>query len=369
MGRRRHRLIALAIATAGALAAVPGPAGAATTCDRVASPTGSDSAAGTVAAPYRTTQKLVDSLSAGQTGCLRAGTYSFTSVKLTHGGIPVAPIKVTSYPNERAKLVGRLWVDVGANDVTFSNLDLDGTNPDGLPSPLVLGDDVTFTDDDVTNNHTGICFNVGAEGWEWAVAQRTVITRNRIHHCGRLPSTNHDHGIYLENTTDAHVTYNLIYQNADRGIQLYPNAQRTTISHNVIDRDGEGILFSGADGYASSDTVVTANIITNAVLRADVEAYWPSGNPVGHDNQVTNNCVFGGRSTIDTSAGGFTATANTFQDPQYVDGANGDYHLRSASPCLAVAGDTAAVLDGPGPPDTLPPSITSILPADGAGTR
>ena len=57
-----------------ALAATPAHA-AGTTCDRVAAPSGSDAAAGTESAPYATAQKLADSLSAGQTGCLRAGTY------------------------------------------------------------------------------------------------------------------------------------------------------------------------------------------------------------------------------------------------------------------------------------------------------
>jgi hypothetical protein len=71
------------------------------------------------------------------------------------------------------------------------------------------------------------------------------------------------------------------------------------------------------------------------------------------------NCIFGGRATIDTSGGGFTAAGNTFQDPQYVDGAKGDYHLRSTSPCLTVAGDTAALLDGT-PVDAAPDAVTVL---------
>jgi hypothetical protein len=52
------------------------PTSATVTCDRYAATTGSDSAPGTSTAPYRTAQKLTDSLGAGQTGCLVAGTFT-----------------------------------------------------------------------------------------------------------------------------------------------------------------------------------------------------------------------------------------------------------------------------------------------------
>ena len=85
------------------------PSGATVTCDRYAATSGSDSAAGTAAAPYRTAQKLADSLSAGQTGCLVAGVFN-ESLRLDHGGSPGNPIRLASAPGGRATLVGRLYV-------------------------------------------------------------------------------------------------------------------------------------------------------------------------------------------------------------------------------------------------------------------
>jgi hypothetical protein len=41
-------------------------------CDKVASPLGSDAYPGTVAEPYATVDKLANSLSPGETGCLRS---------------------------------------------------------------------------------------------------------------------------------------------------------------------------------------------------------------------------------------------------------------------------------------------------------
>ena len=89
-------------------------------------------------------------------------------------------------------------------------------------------------------------------------------------------------------------TANVILGNADRGIQLYPDAQGTRISHNLIVGNGVGVLFGGDHGDASSNTVVRANIIAFSRRRHDVEAHWPSGNPVGSGNLVVGNCVHGG---------------------------------------------------------------------------
>ena len=51
------------------------------------------------------------------------------------------------------------------------------------------------------------------------------IERNRIHDCGVLPAENHHHGIYIEASDDARVIDNWIYDNADRGVQMFPDSQ------------------------------------------------------------------------------------------------------------------------------------------------
>ena len=102
------------------------------------------------------------------------------------------------------------------------------------------------------------------------------------------------------------------------GIQLYPEADYTTIDHNIIDSNGTGIIISGTDGVASSHSNIYDNVLSNATQRHDVESWWPAGSPVGVGNSVDNNCVWGGREgTIDTSGGGFTAQNNIDVNPQY----------------------------------------------------
>jgi parallel beta-helix repeat protein len=260
---------------------------------------------------------------------------------------------LASYPGERATVVGRFWIAKGADYVTVEGLNLDGVNSGRLPSPTVNGDYATFSHDDVTNDHTAICFDLGDH--EYGVATGTVITDDRVHGCGQLPAANHQHGIYVAAARDTTIAWNLIYDNADRGIQLYPDAQNTTVDHNVIDDNGEGIIFSGDEGYASSGAEVYDNLITGAVIRHDVESWYPAGNPVGTANVVRQNCVWGGKEgTIDTSGGGYTATGNTVANPQYVDAAAHDYHLKSTSPCLSITGDIAAAVDGSTPTHATP---------------
>ena len=137
-------------------------------CDLYAAPSGSDSAAGTLGAPLRTVQRLADSLSPGEVGCLREGLYEgsgevgdpFRELKITR-----PQITLTSAPGEQAQISARLWIARGADGVTISELQLDGANSRDLPSPTVNADRAVFRHDDVTNGHTSICFALGSPVW------------------------------------------------------------------------------------------------------------------------------------------------------------------------------------------------------------
>ena len=348
-------LILLAAVSAVCLVAIPSAASGdqTTTCNLFASPSGSDSAAGTLSAPFQTAQKLATSLAPGETGCLEAGTYN-ENVTFRTGGTAAAPITLTSYPGQTATIVGRIYVAEGADYTTLTGLDLDGANPGLLESPTIDANHVTFSYDDVTNDHTGICFGIGSATWGWATD--TLITHDRVHDCGQLPATNLQHAFYIGGATDTTIEWSLIYANADRGIQLYPEALGTTVDHNIIDDNGEGILISGAEGVASSDTNVYDNVISDANVRHDVESYWPAGNPVGVGNTVHDNCVWGGvQGTIDTSSGGYTASDNLTVNPEFVNAAAHDYEMNPASPCLSLVGDVQAAVDGTAPVQPQPP--------------
>ena len=327
------------------------PAGAATSCDFVVANNGSDAAQGTAQAPFQTPDRLATALGPGQTGCVR-GTVS-GDMDLYRAGVTL-----TSEPGQRGKIVGRLVVHENATGTTISDLDLDGRTSPAKPGPIILADDAVVRGNDITNEHTEICLIIGAQGHDsGALAERVRIENNRIHDCGVLPAANHDHGIYAEHTLDLRVVGNEIFDNADRAVQLYPNAQRSYIAGNVMDNNGEGVIFSGASGLASSDNVVEGNIITNNQIRSAIEDWYPDGNPVGTNNVARSNCVFGGR--LISKGRGFTATANLETDPLYVNRATKDFTLRFDSPCAGLLEAARAGAAIPTPTAPPQPNVTA----------
>ena len=102
-----------------------------------------------------------------------------------------------------------------------------------------MGDNVSVHSNDITNRRpngdpdlAGTCIILGSS--ETIVAEAS-IKGNRIHRCGQMPRINREHGIYASRPRGAKITDNLIYDNADRGIQLYPNPKGTLVEGNVVE--------------------------------------------------------------------------------------------------------------------------------------
>jgi parallel beta-helix repeat protein len=273
--------------------------------------------------------RFVRALGPGAVGCLR-GTF--------HGQLTIRKggFRLTSAPGARARIDGVVYFSRTAHDVVLARLALRSSR---TPNVRINGSRIMIRGSNITNRHTGICITVGGGFERWGLAHDVSLLYNRIHDCGRLPATNHDHGIYVEGAVGTVIANNLIYDNADRGIQLYPNAQRSLVTNNVINGNGEGVIFGSEsaggeyqNAYASSGNVVTRNIISNSRERHNVESWW--GGPVGVANVAKDNCLWNGaQGNVDDSAGGFLSIANVVAKPGYVDAAAGDFHLRAGSPC------------------------------------
>jgi parallel beta-helix repeat protein len=292
----------------------------------------------TLTAGHGNLNRFVRHLRPGSVGCLR-GSFQ-TSLSIRRGGFTLK-----SAPGPRASIVGVVYFSRTAHDVVLSGLRLRSTTS---PNVRINGTRITIRRSEITNGQTGICISVGGSFARWGIARGVTIVQNRIHDCGRLPATNHDHGIYVEGARNTLIRGNLIYDNADRGVQLFPDAQGTIVENNVIDGVGEGILFAGGDGltgigpYASSNNTIRRNVISNSTVRWLVESYWLLGQPVGTGNVVTGNCLWptnpnpyynlNGGVTIELPLG-FTASNNKIANPGFVDRAAKDFRLRPGSPC------------------------------------
>jgi Right handed beta helix region len=335
--RRQPKRARIATATAAALCAAclsvplgPSPAVAATTCDRVAAPNGSDAGAGTLASPFATATKLADALAPGQTGCFRAGTYSFSTLSLDTPGITLAPSG-----SEAVTLAGHIKALPGAANSVIEGMTLNGSSSsESQIGPKIYASGFTLRANEITNDHTDICVLVGSY-YSQPAPEGVVIERNRIHDCGALPSTNMDHGIYLSAARNPIVRDNWIYANADRGVQQYPDVHGAQITGNVIAANGEGVNFSGTGAQVTSDANVSGNIVVGS--RLGYNAYSGGDGPDGANNFFRDNCVQGisGGGGIEPSARSFSAADNLVAAPGFVNPAAGDYRLRSDSPCLA----------------------------------
>jgi arylsulfatase A-like enzyme len=352
---------ALALLAAIAFLGIANPSlSGAVSCSRVAdSASGSDATGnGTAANPWRTAQKLADNLGPGETGCLRSGTYS-ENLTVTQGGTSAQRTTLRSYPGETATIAGRVLVT--ADYVTISQLVLDAHLASGGYGQVVEGDDVTFSDNNVTSGATASCFRIGNQGTSAARALRVMITRNRIHNCKT--------GVLASAATHLTVSQNLIYDNVDRGVRLEPDAIGGTVFRNVIDGNGEGVLLAGDTATAPTSNTVHRNVISGSSNRWNVGSSFVASN-VGAYNHVWSNCLYATNvdAAFNTTGGivppsptrGFAVYDSylTVGDPQFVNRDAGDFHLKSSSPCLSLTDDIAAQLDGS---DTAPPDSAAPI--------
>jgi hypothetical protein len=343
----------LAIAVAVAAVLVVGSAdGSPEPCTLVASPSGSDAHAGTPSRPFRTAQKLVDSLRPGQAGCLMAGSYSLaggtrgSQLEFVHGGSSGAPLTLKSYPGQLATLTGGpVYVPAGSNYVTITGLDINSRGA-REPGVQIMGANVRLTNDDITNMNTpGSCIILGSDiGYGRAV--NPLVAGDIVHQCGHNPGDPfEDHGVYVDNTVGAVVTNNIFWGIPDGfGVQLYPDSQGTQVTHNVIDNNGSGVVIGGNSASASSNNTVAKNIISASARDYDIQGSWQRA--VGTGNVAQGNCVFAGnQGTVESPPAGFSDIGNVTADPAFANEAAhtiAGYELQSGSACLGVVGADAA---------------------------
>jgi hypothetical protein len=322
--------------TASAPPPTPSPRQApASGCDRFASRRGSDRRSGSRAHPYRTVERLLRSLSAGQTGCLLRGRYRHRGVAMVRR----PRVTLRSAPGARAVIDGAVWIERSARGARLTGLRLTSGSATFRIPLKVQADDVTISDNVVTGTTSTSCILVGTD----RTARRTVIERNRITRCGS--SGKLDHLIYLNHTRNAVVRWNVLSGNPGGwAVHLYTEADGTLIEHNVIDGNHGGVIFAGAGGETSDRNVVRRNAITFSRPRWNLEGSW-SGGPRGRGNRAYGNCVYStglsARSGIAPEQG-FTAYDNVvLSGSPYVDRRRADFRFRAGSPCASRVGDVA----------------------------
>jgi Right handed beta helix region len=326
-------------------------------CTYYISPSGSDGNAGTFAEPWRTVQKAFETAAAGETVCLRGGTYpqyvhasaGFNQVERL-SGTPGKPILFTNYPDEIAVIQGSTKV-YGSN-ITLRGTPNDtrncsGTHPCGLifegSTGYVLNavsimnssgaGHVTFDHVEIRggNYHAGL-YQEGCNN---------VITGSYVHDNG-IQNRDEDNGIYWSRTppeckNGGLITNNLVEHNFSKGIQLYAGASASTPAYVTV--CGNISVNNGAQGaviWGDYNTFV-GNILYNNNEIAGAAAGAQAGLYSGTANFVDHNLTWSTSDRSGKKSGWFVNKGcclkdNLIADPSFLDPPRHNWEFKPSSP-------------------------------------
>jgi hypothetical protein len=288
-----------------------------------------------ILAPGNSIQAALDAASAGQTICLRSGTY-VQEPRVSVPGNFVAPISLVRYPGDPAPLIrppgGRSGdhyaLRVAANYFKTSGLVFEGSYANNCSSANVyfVG---SVHDDELSDSEIR-----GSTGGSGVMTEpgsaRISILRNRVHDNVDLRNCNgwQAHGLYIEGS-DHVVANNLVYDQPEGwGIQAYPSGAGSRFSENTLVDNALG-------GFVLS---YEAMIVNNVVAFNGGFGVTRSGTGQGAC-RIATNVIFGNASGGVES--GFpsscTISGNTAADPLLVNQAGNDFHLQAGSPAVDAA--------------------------------
>jgi hypothetical protein len=292
------------------------------------SPTGSDSNPGTLAAPWRTIQKAVNTLSPGQKAQIRAGTYDENVNIYGRSGTATAPITIEAYPGEKP-IIGtgaRRPIEVQSNSSYFRFRGLIFEK-----SPYESGGQI-----DVYGHHIEISNNEIRNGKGKGVytdesSHHVHIIGNWIHHNATIGGGQQDHGIYLQGS-DHFVANNVIHDHPDGfGIQVYDLNHRSIIVNNTITHSGHSGIVVGGSGGVDNITIRNNILAYNSRYGVQRDSTCPTSNVLVDHNVIYGNgsgTVQTGCSAINTSGGNITS------NPLLVNVTNRDLSIQSTSPAI-----------------------------------
>lgn len=331
------------------------------------SPSGKDNNPGTSAAPFASIQHAADVVSPGDTVLVRDGTYTDPDnddviVSLTRSGTASAKVTFLAEHSGMAVVDGqnnktRYCWDFNASYILVEGFQVKGCATGGFFSNSGA-QHITVRGNEV--HHIGRrCLTADDDGGS-GVYQGTGTSDhsyegNSFHHIGRLHKAdgcgyaadffydwNHDHGIYIGDGENTVIKNNIFYANdAGWGIQLwgYTLTQNILIANNT---------FIGATAAGTPDwrvgNIVMGGEVHDAIIDNNVLDE-PSGATAFFDYCVPGPVTI--RNNITTGTGwfydgtcGFSMEDNLLgTDPQLVDPAGLDFHLKPGSP----ASDTGRV--------------------------
>ncbi|MHB8995601.1 MAG: hypothetical protein ACYC63_10155 [Armatimonadota bacterium] len=405
------------------------PLSAAHSATYYVSTSGSDSAAGTSSAPWRTIQKGALTANPGDTVMINDGTYS-ESVKLDEMKKGTSPVTLqavnsrkaiispggsngiyTDYsPMQNVRFVGlkltngRVGAELngGGNGIEFNNCEISGFI-EGIR--IRQGSNIKILDCYVHDNDNGVLLGVkDVSGIENILVERTIAANNNnggnsdgfmvegmcknlvFRDCVSYGAGDTGFDCKPDSTI---IDRCLAYNNNGWGIKLWGIGSKVTnsiIYGNKIDGIGcsqYNLSFIGNtfgpnsnDGLRLETSNISSCVVRNNIFyNTDLKCF-ASGLPQNDYNVFWNT---GGGTSIQTSSVAYTpaqiqagqpgvGSHSIGKDPLFVSAGTANYKLSSGSPCIgAGVADPAMALDYYGKTRTSPPDIGAIAYNTGTG--
>jgi fibronectin type 3 domain-containing protein len=358
----------------------------------------------TTISPGANVASTFNAMSAGQTLCLKAGTYgsSSTVTWLNKSGAVGSPITLTTAPGETQPAVIEGEFKVGSNsstgyrdNITVSHIKVKANNINhGRVHPefgcttmtasgvTLHGSNIIFEYNEISEDSVAPAYRDTMLGINYDHRGSNIIVRyNKIHDFGACDQQ--DHGVYFDHVEGGQVYGNWIWNpvcsyatgdSLDRGcgsgIQLWDDPSNTQVYSNVIDGSGIGLYIAG---YGSNNNVRNNAIINQRGMYSSHNPVSPagySGYAGNSTNQFVNNLVFN-PGTICVSACTASASGNITSDPLFTNPGLHDYTLRSGSPAAGYGlwngvDPFFTGSGGGGTTDTTYPTATVTAPPAGA---
>ena len=289
---------------------------------------GSDENPGTATQPWRTIQKALSTLAAGQRALVRAGTYA-ENLLMSRPGSPLAPITVEAYPGERPVLTaaGSHPLEVASSGAYFR---FRGFVIERAPGNS--GGNVDIYGHHVELSSNEIRFSQDQGVYTHEDSHHAQILGNSIHHNGQ--GVNHQsHGIYLQGD-DHLVASNVIHDHVKGfGIQVYDEGSRAIVTGNTITGAGHSGIVVGGSGGVDNVRVHNNVLAFNAHYGISHDSSCPLSSIADH------NVVFGnGWGPTHAGCPGLSfAGGNRTIDPLFKGYGSRDLHLLVGSPALDYA--------------------------------
>jgi hypothetical protein len=324
---------ASAVLVAAAVSGAASGSASAGRCSLWAAPNGTDTNPGTQAAPFLTITKLAGTLASGQTGCLAAGASFASREVITAVGTRAGRITITTAPGgARANLLDGIETTQATRFLTLRNLAIGGSdssaNKDVAGTVILRGYSPALTGSDVG---PGTLKEIGRSCVVLDHAGSALVQGNVLHECNGAGASMYGAGVLATTSVGARIFDNVIYGNkGGDAIAFSPNAQVSRARRNLMIDNLGGVYFGGGAKFASRDTLVEQNVITQN-SRFDVHSAYGVGAPVGSGNLVRRNCLWSSGAVVAAGVG-FTLRANRNVNPRVVRG-QGTYRLAAGSPC------------------------------------